>query len=488
MDQTVPPSNTDSKDKSPGVQSQRQWSRFFRLNSKLNKFLASLKFAVFTISILSIIIAAGTLVEAEYNAEVAAKWVYKTPWMFAVMGMLAISLIAVMVDRWPWKRKHISFVMAHIGILALLWGAAVTMKYGLDGTMAFEIGRGNRYVRLPETEITVWSSLEDDRFAKVFQKEVDLFLNRPSEKEPFKIPVLEGELVVDDYKPFAIPSRKIEAIDDERAGAAVRFQIQNSRVNVNEWMVQKKQGQTAHHNFGPAQFHLGPAPKVSLGANELYVEPLAEGLRYSVLYKDPARRPVSGLIREGESVKTGWMDLEFKVLRYFPRAVEKWDFKVLSRPTPLTTAAIQFKFQGKEYAVALDDVVKVYAKSGIYIVAYSHRRIDIGFEMKLTDFQMGLYPGTNRAASYQSVVELPGVTGQHLISMNEPLKQNGLTFYQASFQNGPDGKPTTSILSVNYDPGRPLKYLGSLILSLGIVLLFYDKRKAASAAARKMNA
>jgi hypothetical protein len=67
--------------------------------------------------------------------------------------------------------------------------------------------------------------------------------------------------------------------------------------------------------------------------------------------------------------------------------------------------------------------------------------------------------------------------------MNEPLKYRGLTFYQASFQQDTDGTPIASILSVNYDPGRWIKYLGSLILTLGTVLLFYNKRKAARASA-----
>lgn len=456
--------------------------------NKINKWLGSLKFAVLTISLLSILIAVGTFVEAEYNSEVAMKWVYKTPWMFAVMGLLAINLTAVMVDRWPWKRKHLSFIMAHIGILVLLWGSIITMKYGLDGTMAFEIGRGNRYVRMPETEVTVWSSFDGDRYSKVFEKEVDFFLHRPSGASPLSLPILEGEIKISDYQPFTLPNKVVEIAKDARAGAALRFQIQNSRVNVNEWMIQKRKGETAHHNFGPAQFHLGAAPRSSTGANELYVEPLAKGLRYTIFYKDASRPPVSGMIQEGESVRTGWMDLEFKVLRYLPQASERWEFKPLERPTPLTTAAIKLEFKDQTYWVALDDVIKVFTETGVYIVAYSHRRIDMGFDLKLKDFQMGLYPGTNRAASYQSVVEVPGLEGEHVISMNEPLKHKGLTFYQASFQNGPDGNPTTSVLSVNYDPGRALKYLGSLILSLGIVLLFYDKRKAASAAARKMNA
>ena len=56
--------------------------------------------------------------------------------------------------------------------------------------------------------------------------------------------------------------------------------------------------------------------------------------------------------------------------------------------------------------------------------------------------------------------------------MNKPLEYGGYTFYQASYQVE-EGAPPISVLSVNYDPGRWLKYVGSMLLVLGIVIMFY---------------
>ena len=88
---------------------------------------------------------------------------------------------------------------------------------------------------------------------------------------------------------------------------------------------------------------------------------------------------------------------------------------------------------------------------------------------------MGRHQGTLKAASYESLVEVEGE--EYLISMNEPLKRKGLTFYQSSFQEDDMGNPTHSILSVNKDSGRFLKYLGCLIITLGILALFYMRKK-----------
>jgi len=65
-----------------------------------------------------------------------------------------------------------------------------------------------------------------------------------------------------------------------------------------------------------------------------------------------------------------------------------------------------------------------------------------------------------------------GVEQKAHISMNEPLYYGGDFFYQASYQLQENGPPI-SVFSVNYDPGRWVKYLGSIIMVLGIMLMFY---------------
>jgi hypothetical protein len=58
------------------------------------------------------------------------------------------------------------------------------------------------------------------------------------------------------------------------------------------------------------------------------------------------------------------------------------------------------------------------------------------------------------------------------------LKHNGFTFYQASFTSDEQtGEPNASILSVNWDPGRWVKYLGSLLIVLGSIHMFYFRKR-----------
>ena len=99
-----------------------------------------------------------------------------------------------------------------------------------------------------------------------------------------------------------------------------------------------------------------------------------------------------------------------------------------------------------------------------------------GFYLYLEKFKIGNDPGTTKAASYESDVIVKdasqGVERKANISMNEPIKYGGYTFYQASYSLE-DGRPPVSVFSVNFDPGRQIKYWGSLIMVLGILVMFY---------------
>lgn len=446
------------------------------------KFLSSLKLAVVVIAAIAIVISVGTVIEAKYDATAAKKLVYESFWMYGVMGLLAINLIAVMVDRWPWKPRHASFVCAHIGILVIMFGSILTQKYGLDGSMNVLIGQSSQHVMVPETDILVYSSFDGDRYTKLVEQNVDFFKHPPTPEKPFVVSAFNSEIKFLEYKRYAIPTRKVVPAADAngRRGAGLRFQVQNANVNVFEWIVQKRQGDIATHNFGPASLHLGPAPAKGRGQNEIFFTPQGDAsLKYVVFQKDSDKPLKSGVVKEGDSFNPGWrMPLEVRILRFLPRAEDLYDLVERETPTPLTVPAVRFAFNGRDYWMVLNDTVKVFTEDSVYIISYGNRRIDLGFPVKLLNFEIDRYQGTMRAAAYKSNVEVPDI-GAHEISMNEPLKYRGLTFYQAGFQEDPaTGQPVLSTFSVNQDPGRWIKYLGSLIMSLGIILLFYFKQKA----------
>ena len=221
---------------------------------------------------------------------------------------------------------------------------------------------------------------------------------------------------------------------------------------------------------------LGPIKPELVGQNILHFEFQNDELVVTTYKKGNTTPDKRWIAKEAESLQLDWMGFDLKLLRVLPAARENWDFTEKKGPTPLTVAAAKMKYKNQEQWLLMNDTLKIFSDSAVYIISFGQKRIELDFPVALKSFEMEKYEGIDKAREYKSIVNVPGVEN-HTISMNEPLKYKGLTFYQASFQQDEMGRPTSSVLSVNYDPGRVLKYIGSLIVSLGILLLFYFKRK-----------
>lgn len=444
---------------------------------KIVKFFSRLELAVFIILGMAVISAIGTITEARYNeAEYAQKIVYTSWWMYGILTMLAITLIAVMIDRWPWKQHHAGFVLAHVGILILLLGAWMTKEYGIDGSMAFSIGEERKFVAVHDRDLFVYASFDGASMKEIFGAPVDFLVNPPTEKKPFIIHLGSDELKFTDYYHFAYRESEITASQLDNDGPAVRFQLENPNVNLTQWLRRENKRSSNEIDLGPAKVVLTDKKPDPTGRNEviLITKPNNPELDYIIYNKDRSVRK-QGKVKQSETVETGWMGMKFRLLRYLPHSREEIRFTKAPASTPVTTQAAKFTFKDQTYWIGSDSILKLYTEDKMYIVSYGRRQIELAFPLRLANFRIGFDPGTQKAASYESEVDVPG-HGTVTISMNEPLKWQGYTFYQSSFEKNERGEPTMSILSVNHDPGRWVKYFGSFLIVLGSAVLFWFKR------------
>jgi hypothetical protein len=439
--------------------------------------LASLRLAIFIIISMAVIAAVGTITEARYDAEVAQKLVYQSIYMYSVLGLLIFTLIAVMVDRWPWKQHHTGFVLAHIGIILLLGGAYLTQKVGIDGSIGFAIGETRKELVIKDQQLAVYSSLDGNGMSEMFSSSVDFLRHPPSADRPFVIGLGSDEIKVTEYEQFAFREAETSDSGQMSDGPAIRFQLENPNVNLTQWLRREGRQPSAEIDLGPAKVIFTNQIPAPMGRNAvvLVASKAANALDYVIYNKDNTVRK-KGVVHQSETVETGWMGMKFRLLRYIPHAKEVVTYRQSPTASPLSNPAIHFSFRGTGYWLGLDSAVRVFLPDRMFLISYGHRQVPLGFPLTLKDFRVGMYQGTDRAASYESLVQIPG-GHDVVISMNEPLKYNGYTFYQSSFERDErTGKPAISILSVNYDPGRWIKYLGSMLMVLGSIILFYFKR------------
>ena len=113
---------------------------------------------------------------------------------------------------------------------------------------------------------------------------------------------------------------------------------------------------------------------------------------------------------------------------------------------------------------------------GTLALSYESGRVPIGFTLGLIDFRREVNPGSAGNAAYSSKVRVVdsrrGLDEERVISMNQPLIQGDFAIFQSSFDEAGHGRES-STFSVAYDPGRAWKYLGSLMICLGIAIMFF---------------
>lgn len=183
----------------------------------------------------------------------------------------------------------------------------------------------------------------------------------------------------------------------------------------------------------------------------------------------------------GKTEPTGWMNLQFEVSKLLPNAKEVREFlpvevvkeEMQNAPPP----AIQVRFQGSRNPDPIwlerGDVQQLQTSSGKQlVVGYAFRSHPLDFSLHLKDFKIDYDPGTNTAAAFKSIVEVDGQ--EHTIQMNEPLVKSGFKLFQSSYSELPD-QPAVSIFTVAYDPGIALKYVGSIMMVMGIAIMFWMK-------------
>lgn len=608
------------------------------------RYVSSIRLAVPVMLGLIISVAIGTIFESRYSAEYAKMFVYDALWFQILLLLLAVNIFCSMMSRYPWKLRHLGFVVTHTGMLTLLAGSLVTKIYGIDGSIQIQEGQSQNTVVLPRMMIGYQFEGSPTLSSVVFSKSI-------SEKKTDDLNFINNQIghvvKVTRFVPFSEIERGFAADGDPEGPIGVSFGLKSAFFDVKEWLHSEENPEyqmgpatlkliidesvsemTATKNPTPSQKPMPPSTEkkashekiktaglmvvnaktqkpirlitldelkkatiiiegIKITADKIYqraivsenkiVEnedpsaPLNPALELKIekgsekfrevlyakyegfsLHQDglfglkfqyqqgttessstadssasplPAGHPSIGseelssevssgmspgrnviefhvnrkqrdqvrvvllkagekvgeqIMKEGSSFQTPWMGMQLFLAsisfgsrgQVNVRAVDPSPGKNL----PLSAVEVQPIGAEKPFWLVQGDVKKVSVGGRNAFVVFSNETMTLPFELQLNEFHKKDYPGTETPYSYESLVTNLRNQTQSLISMNEPLKSDGYTLYQASFSMTPGQKPT-SILSVNKDPGRWIKYLGSLILSLGVVIFTLMKSR-----------
>jgi hypothetical protein len=185
-------------------------------------------------------------------------------------------------------------------------------------------------------------------------------------------------------------------------------------------------------------------------------------------------------IRIGQTYQTPWMGITITIGAIIPQA-KLIDLLTEIKPQkgqdlPPSAILVRLKNSDESLWFAEGETKSFSYNSRTISLFYGPKIITLPFDVALDQFSKIDYPGTNTPLSFESLVRINSEPDQIKISMNEPFKKDSFTLYQSSYILNP-GQTPVSIFSANKDPGRPIKYAGSLILCLGILIFTLMKSR-----------
>jgi hypothetical protein len=183
-------------------------------------------------------------------------------------------------------------------------------------------------------------------------------------------------------------------------------------------------------------------------------------------------------------IELPWMDFKLKLIRHesklTPQKVPYYVLPIQNDGALIKgdQKAVKLKIKDKSYWVTDKYPLGINIDGEKVIFNITKAKINLPYEFSLTRFKKDVDPGTTTAASYESFVRVFDENGSsdHHVYMNNPYKRDDLTFYQASFFQVAENV-YGSILSVNMDPGRWMKYFGSFLLVFGSMWHYFLNRK-----------
>ncbi|WP_430929125.1 cytochrome c biogenesis protein CcsA [Polaribacter marinivivus] len=424
----------------------------------------------------------ATFIENDFGTQTAKALVYSSWWFEAIMIFFVINFFGNIFRYRLYKKEKWAVLMFHLAFLFIIIGAGVTRYIGYEGIMLIDEGETtNTFL----SETTYINAIVDNGSMQKPDINKPILLsawgdnswsyqdrfNTKEEQKDFKFTLV-------DYIPWA----EEKFVEDEN-GDEYLFLVESSSGNRHEHYIKSGEIQNIHNVL------------VGYNANEenATINIFKRNDSLKIAAKFDGNYQVMATMNKGTVTKDSVQafnlralynvaDLPFVVPQYpqkgkmtktsGPKDDKKLDIVVLDVTSGDETKRVELL--GGKFS---NDNLEEFSVNGLnFRMWYGAKILKTPFSIKLNDFQLEKYPGSESAASYASEVTViaPEETFDFRIFMNNILNYKGYKFFQASYDLS-GGKEQTH-LSVNHDWwGTFITYLGYSLLYTGMICIFFAK-------------
>ena len=451
------------------------------------KFLFSVSTAGFLLLLFAFALGFATFVENSYGVEAARAMVYNSWWLELILLLLTINMIANFITYKMYKLQKLTMGVFHLAFILVIIGAGVTRYFGSEGNVHIREGERTNILVSAETKFNLAAEFQgaEQRLTKPAK-----FVAGAEDQLADKITIGGKEIAIKSVNYFADAQRSVEA--DPTGEPMLELVFAQNGVMQTELL---RSGQVITPNGTTVGFNAEAAVRFVNTGDSLKMFSMDTISVMDMQGKDALIIPPGVLMACTEKVIYRTANLTLVVKRFLPAAKA---VAVAGNGTPTGENALIVQLGNNQQKQLVTLWISPQNETPKYSGNFEgvNYRMWVGpeetvlpFSLKLNDFVLERYPGSNSPSSYESHITLTdkdlGLNEDHKIFMNNVLKHRGYRFYQSSYDQDEKG----TILSVNKDlAGTTITYLGYFLLFLGILLSifnpkshFYDLMKRASA-------
>ncbi len=425
--------------------------------------------------------AAATFIENDYGSSAAYNFVYDTRWFELILILLAVNLAGQMIIYKLYKKSKLTILLFHLSFILIIAGAGITRYTGWEGSI--HIREGEEQNKCFSSDKNLGYILKDNSGNILDQSSEKYYMGSASAEKYKKKLKSDGG----DYKLIlaSILPNAAEVVSDSPQGKPVISIVVTDTVK--RETLHLKDGESTVFN----DFSIGLNPPADCDITFFNDS-------VSFLVKSKFRFDLTNMMtREISPVDTGvtaelkqMQIITVKGLRIVPQEMSlKGILKTVSVDiNHQETGKNLFTFNlhsGDEIISTINlwdnaDLNRVSESADFdnktLEIIFGSEEVSLPFSLRLNDFQLERYPGSNSPSGYKSEVVLidksANIEKPFTVFMNNILKYKGYRFYQSSYD--PDEMGT--ILSVNNDQaGMIVTYTGYGLLVLFIILSLFNR-------------
>lgn len=151
----------------------------------LYHYIGSVSFTIPLIGALAGFVIAGTFLESSTDShEFASHLTYSNPLFFLLLIAAFANILISALRRWPFRYKHIPFLITHLGLLMVLGGVMVKKAWGTQGSLLLLEGAQTDQLLLRNTMAVVLEPRDPQKDPIQFPLHLSRFSAPILEKDP----------------------------------------------------------------------------------------------------------------------------------------------------------------------------------------------------------------------------------------------------------------------------------------------------------------